>query len=123
MEGYDGYQSPTVGYQERVYYHEDLTTQDGKATALVENPRFPMPGGATCSLTLAVTWATSTLPRLVEWKMPGTEVYVLGVEPGNCYPDGRVAERERGTLVMLEPGHAVAYDVELALIQRNVVGG
>jgi hypothetical protein len=123
MEGYDRYQAPTVGYQERVYYHEDLATQGGKATVLVENPRFPLAGGAaTCSLTVAVTWATSTLPRLVEWKMPGTEVYVLGVEPANCYPDGRVEERQRGTLVMLESSQAVTYDVELALIQRNVAG-
>ncbi len=115
MEGYDRFQSPTPGYQERVYYHEDLITQDGKATVQVENPNFPLPDGAR-SLTLAVTFDTRTLPRLVEWKMPGCETYVLGVEPGNCYPDGRVAERERGTLVMLQPGEAVTYDVELALI-------
>ena len=116
LEDYDRFQAPTVGYQERVYYHEDLATLDGKATTLVENPRFPLDGGAaTCSLTLAVTFATGTLPRLVEWKMPGAGVYVLGVEPGNCYPDGRVAERERGTLIMLQPGQALTYDVELAL--------
>jgi hypothetical protein len=123
MEGYDRYQAPTVGYQERVYFHEDLATQDGKAAALVENPRFPLPGGAACSLTLAVTWATDTLQRMIEWKMPGTEVYVLGVEPTNCYAGGRVDERERGTLVMLKPGQALTYDLELALTQRDVVGG
>ncbi len=118
MEGHDRFQPPTVGYQERVYFHEDLVSQDGKATVLVENPRFPLIGDATCSLALKVAFTTATLPHLVEWKMPGTEVYVLGVEPANCNPDGRAAERERGTLVMLEPGQAVTYDVELTLSQQ-----
>jgi hypothetical protein len=119
MEDYDKFQAPTVGYSERVYYHDELVTQDGKATAVVENPRFPLPGAAgTCVLALAVTFDTATLPHLVEWKMPGTQEYVLGVEPGNCYPDGRVAERERGTLVTLQPGQAVTYNVELSLTQR-----
>ncbi|MBI3963166.1 MAG: DUF4432 family protein [Deinococcus sp.] len=29
---------------------------------------------------------------------------VLGLEPANCYVEGRAKERERGTLQFLEPG-------------------
>lgn len=118
-EGHDRYQAPTPGFSEHVYYHEDLITQNGKATAVVENPHFPLPGSAgTCSLALAITFDTAVLPKLVEWKMPGCGEYVLGVEPGNAYPDGRAREREAGTLLMLAPGQSVSYEIELALIQQ-----
>ena len=42
-------------------------------------------------------------PVLVEWKMMGEGMYVVGVEPANCRVEGRVKERERGTLEMLDP--------------------
>jgi hypothetical protein len=116
MEGYDRYQAPTAGYRERVYYHEELVTKNGKATALIETPHFPQAQGtAPRPLTMRLTWSAGTLPYLTEWKMPGENVYVLGIEPGNCHVEGRVAERQRGTLVMLEPGEGRPYQVELAL--------
>jgi hypothetical protein len=116
MEGYDAYQAPTPGYRERVYYHEDLVAKDGKATATIEAPDFPQAQGtASRLLTMRLTWSTGTLPYLTEWKMPGENVYVLGIEPANCHVEGRVAERERGTLVMLEPGESRDYRVELEL--------
>ena len=54
---------------------------------------------------LKVTWtyARADYPVLVEWKMMGEGMYVVGVEPANCHVEGRVKERERGTLQMLAP--------------------
>jgi len=36
--------------------------------------------------------------------MMGERDYVLGVEPGNAYPDGRDVMRARGMLEMLKKG-------------------
>lgn len=45
------------------------------------------------------------LPRFVEWKMMGKTDYVLGLEPGNCTPDGRDVLRREGTLPSWRQGN------------------
>jgi hypothetical protein len=112
LDGYDRWQGPDAAYQERVYYHENLIAEQGRATATIHNPRFPLPGGER-PLSVGVTWNVDTLPVLVEWKMPGAGAHVLGIEPANCRVGGRAAERERGTLVTLEPGESRTYHLEL----------
>jgi hypothetical protein len=114
VEGYDRWDSPRADYQERVYYHQDLITRDGWATATIRNPGFPLAEGVgTVPLAVRLSWATETLPRLVQWKMPGAGTHVLGIEPANCYVEGRAAERARGTLVTLEPGESRTYELRL----------
>jgi galactose mutarotase-like enzyme len=117
-EGYDKWQKPTLGYQERVYYHEDIlksTEGKGWVAAIIQNPKFPVADGGSCDLSVNLSWATENLPRLVQWKMPGAGVHVLGIEPANCYVEGRAKERERGTLVTLEPGESLSYELKLEI--------
>jgi hypothetical protein len=47
--------------------------------------------------------------------MPGAGTHVLGIEPANCHVGGRAAERAQGTLVMLEPGQQIRYELELEI--------
>ncbi len=116
VEGFDRWQAPEHGYGERVYYHEDLVSPDGWATAVIRNPGFPLGNGlGTCPLVVRLRWSTRWLPRLVERKMPGAGVHVLGIEPANCHVEGRAAERSRGTLVTLEPGETRAYELVLSV--------
>jgi len=116
VEDFDQWQAPDPAYKERVYYHEDLVSPDGWATALIRNPRFPLGIGlGACSLTVRLMWSTRWLPRLVEWKMSGAGVHVLGIEPANCYVEGRAAERSRGTLTILEPGETRTYELALSV--------
>jgi hypothetical protein len=118
LEGYDEWQKPTTGYQERVYYHEDIlksTDGQGWAAAIIQNPKFPVADGGNRDLSVNLSWAIENLPRLVQWKMPGAGVYVLGIEPANCYVEGRDKERERGTLVILEPGQSKSYELSLEI--------
>jgi hypothetical protein len=110
MEGYEHWAPPEPGHTERVYYHEGISGET--ATATVHNPYFPLPGGPT-PLTVALRWSPAQLPRLVQWRMPGAGLHVLGIEPANCVVEGRAKERERGTLVFLEPGEARVYELTL----------
>jgi hypothetical protein len=113
LDGLDAWQPPTPNFRERVYYHEELKTDSKGWTAVtVRNPHFPLAGG-TVPLAVHLRWSTANLPRFAQWRMPGTGVYVLGIEPANCHVEGRSAERKRGTLVMLEPGKSAAFDLEL----------
>jgi hypothetical protein len=113
VEDYDKWQRPKAGYQERVYYHEDLMHPYARVT--ITNPHFPRAGGGFVELSVRLNWSTVELPKLVQWKMPGAGVHVLGIEPANCYVEGRAAERQRGTLQFLEPGESRSYDLALEI--------
>ena len=112
--GYDHWDGPQAGYQERVYYHQDFDTEE--VAVVICNPHFPMAGNArSLPLWVRLSYSTRQLPRLVQWKMAGAGAHVLGIEPANCYVEGRAAERARGTLVTLEPGETRQYDLALDL--------
>ncbi|MGD2079021.1 MAG: aldose 1-epimerase family protein, partial [Chloroflexota bacterium] len=114
VAGYDLWQAPEPDYQERVYYHQEIDGQ--QVSAAIHNPNFPVPGpDGTTPLTVSLSWSTAQLPKLVQWKMPGAGLHVLGVEPANCYVEGRAAERARGTLQMLKPGESRHYDLVLEI--------
>jgi len=111
LTGYEEWQAPTADYNERVYFHKP-ESNSGQATARIRQPRFPQPGGTHRSLDVSLSWHTDTLPQLVEWKMPGKGVHVLGIEPANCGMDGSAPD-EPGNRIVLQPGQSVRYDLEL----------
>ena len=53
---------------------------------------------------MIMSFEKTTLDYFTEWKMMGEYEYVLGLEPGNCSPDGRDVHRTEGTLKFIEPG-------------------
>ena len=48
--------------------------------------------------------------------MMGVRDYVLGLECGNCYPDGRDVMRKTGMLKSLEPGEQKTYVVKVKML-------
>lgn len=93
-------EKPQKGYEERCYYHE-LT---GKAEVKLTNPDIGMG--------IKMSYDTSALKYFTEWKMMGEYEYVLGLEPGNCLPDGRNVMREKGILELLEPGEESSFEIK-----------
>ena len=118
VEDFDHWQAPTAGYCERVYYHEDLKSVDKIAEATIRQPRFPI-GGSLRPISVKLSWDTTNLPLLVQWKAPGEGTHVLGLEPANCHVEGRIVERERGSLQYLEPGEKRDYHVTLEIIDTE----
>ena len=116
LEDLENWQSPQANYRERVYYHENLSTEtDGRTTVTLHNPHFPLKDKP---LTVQLTWEKKNLPILVQWKMPGEGTHVLGIEPANCHVEGRTTERQRGSLVMLGPGESLVYHLKLFIMQE-----
>ena len=66
-----------------------------------------------CPLAVRLTWRAEQLPILVQWKMPGESMHVLGLEPANCHVEGQAAERARGSLQTLGPGQSRRFELEL----------
>ena len=96
---------------ERVYNHRLNANEDGSTTVAVINREL----GA--GIALALTFNTKLLPNLAQWKMPGEGTYVLGVEPANCRTEGRAAERERGTLQVLQPNESRTYTLTFSIYE------
>jgi galactose mutarotase-like enzyme len=113
VEGYDAWDAPDPAYDARVYLHRDLILDPQNwASATVYNPDFPLPAGPN-PITVRLSWDTTTLSNLVQWRMAGAGTHVLGIEPANCHVNGRAASRDSNSLVMLEPG--ARYTCRLAL--------
>ena len=48
--------------------------------------------------------------------MMGEGEYVVGLEPGNCNPDGRDVMREKGVLKFLKPGETAVNTLEFKFL-------
>ncbi|MEA3335025.1 MAG: aldose 1-epimerase family protein [Chloroflexota bacterium] len=110
LENWMNFQPPTAGYQEQVFRHKPLADEDGRVAVEVSNTNL--------GLGLRLTYANANLPYLVQWKMMGEGMYVLGVEPVNCgVLEGRGTARERGSLPHLEPGESRQYALTVEVIE------
>lgn len=97
-------EKPQADYQERCYYHK---FSDENGYAEIYQPKL--------DTRLAISFDAVSLDGFTQWKMMGVRDYVLGLECGNCYPDGRAEMRKSGMLKFLEPGESVTYEVKVAL--------
>ncbi len=88
-------QQPTPCYEECCYYY-DVKEQGGIARAGIYNEDIRKG--------VLLSYDKAALPRFTQWKMMGRKDYVLGLEPGNCTPDGRDVLRRKGELYFLQPG-------------------
>lgn len=87
-------EKPQPLYEECCYYY-DVAEKGGKAYAGIF--------GNTVNKGVVLSYDKASLPCFTEWKMMGKTDYVLGLEPGNCNPDGRDVLRREGRLEFLEP--------------------
>ncbi|MBP3337168.1 MAG: aldose 1-epimerase family protein [Clostridia bacterium] len=90
---------PQADYEEMCFYHE----MSGETTVSIFNPDIKKG--------LNMHYDADSLKCFTEWKMLGEYDYVLGLEPGNCYPDGRDVMREKGILEFLKPGEERNYKI------------
>lgn len=97
---------PTPGFEEQCYFH----SFDGEGKASIYNPDI--------NKGLTINFDTDILNYFTQWKMMGYRDYVLGLEPGNCHPDGRDVMRKEGKLKFLQPGESVTYEIAVNLYEK-----
>lgn len=81
---------PQDNYEERCYAY-DIAEPEIR----IFNP--------TIGIGMTMTYNKDELPCFTEWKMMGKHDYVLGLEPGNCIPQGRDQMRQKGIMPMVAP--------------------
>lgn len=91
MENHLVMEKPQKGYREKCYYH----TFETDAEVSVSNPDIKKK--------VSISFNACELPSFTQWKMMGEQEYVLGLEPGNCNPEGRDVYNRHGKLEFLKP--------------------
>jgi hypothetical protein len=66
---------------------------------------------ARLGLSLEISFRYDQLPCLTNWQHWGPNDYVMGLEPGTAFPEGQIAARKAGRLIMLQPGESRDYAV------------
>jgi hypothetical protein len=103
------FSAPQDGVREHVFEHRLRDPDAPSASISVANPAYGPSGG----IAVTVTWDPRQLPRLWQWRMLRSGMYVTGLEPANCGLAGRAAERAAGTMQVLEPGEARRFDLSI----------
>ena len=92
INNWDLMHKPIPCINEKCYYH---TFIDDDALATVYQPKL--------GRGVKISFNSHNLHFLTQWKMLRVRDYVLGLEPGNCTPDGRNVMREKGLLDFIKP--------------------
>ena len=108
IDKYDTFNAPVLATEERCYFHQVKSNADGKTCLAVVNDAL--------ALAVVFSYKPEQLPCFTEWKMLNEGVYVLGIEPGNANPIGRVNSKERGVLQTLAAGETKTVDLEIEII-------
>ena len=99
---------PETGYIERCYYHHLQGDKEGNTMAMLANDEL--------GLGVYVKYNINQLFNLVEWKQMSSGIYAVGIEPTNCYLEGRNKSREDGTLQFIKPGEIRTFEVEIGVL-------
>ena len=102
-------EKPQAKYQECCYYY-DVKENNGFAKAGIYNKDIEKG--------VVLAYDKNALPCFTEWKMMGKTDYVLGLEPGNCTPDGRDVLRKNKTLKFLEPSESKTTKVKFTFVNK-----
>ncbi len=105
LDSWATYAGPVPQYEAIVYLHH-LRAMNDKTEVLLHRDDFG----------LALRWPTDQLPYLTQWKNTRQGIYVNGVEPGNCVPEGRNRARRSGRLVMLAPGESRQFQIQVDVL-------
>lgn len=99
-------EKPTIGYVERCYYHE----MKNRAHVYAFNKKL--------DTGIKLSFDANDFPCFTEWKMMGIRDYVLGIEPGTNYPDGRARAKKEDALHFLAPGESKEFEIEIEIFER-----
>ncbi len=94
-------EKPQHGYEEMCFYHY---FEESTPTVSLYNNKIKKG--------IKMSFDTNELPFFTEWKMMGEGEYVMGLEPGNCLPDGRDEMRKMGKLETLKSGESKVHKIK-----------
>lgn len=114
-ERFEQFEAPTANYAEQCFFIDHDVDEKGYVNVALLNRSFNNNQG----MGVYLSYPKKELPLYTEWKMMGEQAYVVGMEPGNCHPEGRRSARERGVLKMLDPGESQTFHLEIGVLASH----
>lgn len=111
IDTFNVFGDPIPDYKEQVFYHDMEPDANGLVTACLFNKKLGENG-----LGAYVRFNKNQLPLMCEWKQVGEGEYVVGLEPGTAYPEGRAQARKDGQIILLKPGEKKDIQIEIGVI-------
>ena len=105
---YDRFHAPVKGAAERCYFHKPVAGADGYTHVAVVNDAL--------ELGVSFSFKPEQLPCMTEWKMLNEGEYVLGIEPGNTHPIGRINALREGSICVMQPGEIRETDIAIRVL-------
>jgi hypothetical protein len=96
---------PQSSFKEQVFFHK--MKHPGNANASLINRKM--------KIGVSITFNTSQLPCLTQWKMMGYGEYVMGIEPGNVWSQSRKELRDTGKLPFLQAGERTSNQIDICV--------
>ena len=103
---------PDPEYGEFVFLLDQEEDGEGFCHVAFSNPALQEGAG----LGLYLRYRKEQFPCFNLWKRLNCREYVVGFEPGNCAPQGRLKQRAHGDLRSLEPWQQVDYRMEIGVL-------
>lgn len=109
FDSWELYQAPQPNYAEQVFFHHLKTDETNRTSIILTNSAE--------DFGLQVVWDAGTLPYFTQWKNTRQGIYVCGVEPGNCIPEGQNAAKCNNRIVMLEAGQSLETSCSISVLE------
>jgi hypothetical protein len=103
------FEPPTDNFIEQVFFHSYSSQPPETTRVRIASNSESSP------ITVELSYPSRQLPDLSQWKCCRKGVYVLGIEPGNCRPEGRAAYRNRNES-LLSPGKSIRFTMRLRVL-------
>lgn len=110
MNDWNKAEMPIDNYAEMCFEHT-MKSKDNKSFAAIYNP--------TLKTGVSINFDTRVLNRFAQWKCMGTGEYVIGLEPSNCWVEGRDKERAAGTLKTIKAGETVKAQFSIEILDGD----
>jgi hypothetical protein len=108
VDTWQTYEAASEAYPEQVFFHHPK--------GLGSKPAYTEAILISENIGLKFEWSTEFMPYLTQWKNTRQGIYVNGVEPGNCIPEGQNAARASGRLVILQPEEVHYFSLRLEIL-------
>ena len=101
---------PSDKFSEHLFSRDIKPDAEGNVTVRLENENLKSG--------LYLKYEKENLSNFIQWKSMKSSDYVLGLEPCNCFINGRSEERANGTIKKINPYSTIKYNLTLGFYEK-----
>jgi len=111
LKKYADYGALSRSYPDQVFHHNVNAAKAGACKVAIINQKL--------KLGVYIAYNKKQLPYFAQWKVLKGGDYITGLEPANCYAEGRIAAKKNNRLEMLGSGKVKEIDIEYGIIEGS----